>query len=175
MGVLDELFWSRIGSNVLLSQYLACIDENRPHTGIIDPECDVAQVCKSTAKEIQRTCIQRRACCPAIDIHAYCADGTDVVPQLSYIPVMLGYIMQELLKNSCRATIESCVRESDLDKRPIKVLVCADERRVIIQVSDQAGGIPFDVGQHVWDYMYTTADEDATELAGYGVGLPLSR
>merc|ERR1719188_1079334 len=48
----------------------------------------------------------------------------------------------------------------------------------MIQISDRAGGIPFDVGQHVWSYLYTTANKDkkkATALAGFGVGLPLSR
>lgn len=48
---------------------------------------------------------------------------------------------------------------------------------------DQAGGIPFSAAEKVWSYMYSTAsapearsfDEQGTPLAGYGVGLPLSR
>jgi signal transduction histidine kinase len=55
----------------------------------------------------------------------------------------------------------------------------------MICIKDRAGGIPFDVGQHVWSYLYSTKKKrdgiddleksGATELAGFGVGLPLSR
>merc|ERR1712054_521650 len=72
---------------------------------------------------------------------------------------------------------------AQLMKLPITIIVCADEYRVHIRINDRAGGIPFDVGEHVWSYFYSTtkrtADstygDEATELAGYGVGLPLSR
>lgn len=54
--------------------------------------------------------------------------------------------------------------------------------QVAIRVGDRAGGIPFQVGQQVWSYLYTTAGQKAgrygdaaTSLAGYGIGLPLSR
>ena len=53
--------------------------------------------------------------------------------------------------------------------------------QVAIRVCDRAGGIPFGVGQRVWSYLYTTAKkaegygDAATSLAGYGIGLPLSR
>ncbi|CAE7940386.1 Pdk4, partial [Symbiodinium sp. KB8] len=47
---------------------------------------------------------------------------------------------------------------------------------------DLAGGIPFEVADRVWSYTYSTADtrsdaweHQGTPLAGYGVGLPLSR
>jgi len=108
------------------------------------------------------------------------------------------------------------------DDKTIHVVICADQSRVLIHVGDRAGGIPFEVGQHIWSYMYTTKepstqpnssnsstpndkkskeeneckskdkeekqngqdkdDDDslesrsgATELGGFGVGLPLSR
>eukprot|EP00435_Cladocopium_sp_Y103_P013274 s2378_g3.t1 len=42
------------------------------------------------------------------------------------------------------------------------------------RVSDRAQGIPIEVGNRVWSYMYTTSSK-ASPLSGYGVGLPLSR
>merc|ERR1711971_803293 len=45
-------------------------------------------------------------------------------------------------------------------------------------VSDLGGGIPFDVGDRVWDFLYSgwaDSGEEATALAGFGLGLPLAR
>lgn len=172
---LDTFLLNRIGSNVLLSQYLACVAEDRPQTGIVDPRCNVVEVCENVAVGIRKVCRKQAGLDPLIRVRAYCAAGSENgPPRLPYIPAMLGYIMQEILKNSCRATLDKCKDAASVEERPITVTVCADETRVLIQISDQAGGIPFDVGQHVWSYTYTTADH-STELAGYGVGLPLSR
>lgn len=90
--------------------------------------------------------------------------------------------MTELLKNSFQATLRANPDEI-LAKAPIHVLVCRDEHRVVIRVSDRGGGIPFEVGDRVWSYLYGAAARDqvqdpvepATAFTGYGVGLPLSR
>merc|ERR1719181_1386523 len=89
----------------------------------------------------------------------------------------------EVLKNSCKATADRVGPRTPLNKMPITIIVCADEHKVLIRINDRAGGIPFEVGEHVWSYFYSTTKrkegsqygDDATELAGYGVGLPLSR
>lgn len=70
----------------------------------------------------------------------------------AFIPGILSYILQELLKNSAVATAR---RKSHQDAT-ISVVICADERRVMIHIGDKGGGIPFDVGQHIWSYLYTT-------------------
>merc|ERR1712224_137536 len=90
-------------------------------------------------------------------------------------------IIMEILKNSFRATSEIVKSQHELSKRPTSIIVCADNKRVAIRISDRAGGIPFDIGVRAWSYLYSTtgidpdAGDEATELAGYGVGLPLSR
>ena len=71
----------------------------------------------------------------------------------------------------------------DLRKRPVRIRVCRDEHRVAILVSDEAGGIPFEVGDRIWSYMYGTAAKCGGDslnsaedlLSGYGVGLPCAR
>eukprot|EP00438_Fugacium_kawagutii_P009980 Skav234399 [mRNA] locus=scaffold873:188433:190085:- [translate_table: standard] len=120
--------------------------------GIVDPDCDVAQICRETAMHVK-------------EFH------DKAVPRFSYIPGFLRFIMTEVLKNSCRATAESV----------------KSDREVAIRINDRARGIPFGVGQQVWSYLYTTANKEnslnggyansntATSLAGYGIGLPLSR
>jgi len=146
--------------------------------GIIDPDCDVAQICRETAQRVQELCEEETGKSPLIKVEVYQARGE---ARFSYIPGFLRFILTEVLKNSCRATVELAKTDRAVQKRPITVIVCADEHDVAIRVADLAHGIPFDVGQRVWSYLYTTAakggqyGDGATSLAGYGVGLPLSR
>jgi len=174
---LDDFLLNWIGTEMLLAHYLACV-HGQP-TGIVDPRCDVAEVCRDVAFTMQRLCQDLRGRVPPVQVLSRSALEEDRrAPAFSYIPSFLNYILIEILKNCCRATLESTQDDLKLQKRPITVLVCADERRVAIRISDLARGIPFDVGAHVWSYMYSTARkqaEGATPIAGYGVGLPLSR
>jgi len=99
-----------------------------------------------------------------------------------YVPQYLFYIMVELLKNSCRATVENTADQRELKNKPIVITIGTDKSQVAIRISDSASGIPFSVQDSVFSYMYSTASKGAgdfvaagTPLAGYGVGLPLSR
>ncbi len=46
-----------------------------------------------------------------------------------------------------------------MPKVQVSIFNLADE--VTIKVSDQAGGIPSDRLDHVWDYAYTTVNRDS--------------
>eukprot|EP00445_Apocalathium_hangoei_P036122 CAMPEP_0203940536 /NCGR_PEP_ID=MMETSP0359-20131031/77105_1 /ASSEMBLY_ACC=CAM_ASM_000338 /TAXON_ID=268821 /ORGANISM="Scrippsiella Hangoei, Strain SHTV-5" /LENGTH=445 /DNA_ID=CAMNT_0050870985 /DNA_START=23 /DNA_END=1359 /DNA_ORIENTATION=- len=189
---LDSFLLNRFGSNVLMSQYLALVNLTHGPTGIVDPQCNPAKVCREAAKAVLDVCEEVTGRRPDILVETYSsAKGVDLdfngVPRFSYIPGALRYVMCELLKNSCRATVEACASDAEIEQKPVRVIVCADDHRVAICTSDQAGGIPFEVGSHVWSYLYSTARKNATaggfkartgradELAGFGVGLPISR
>merc|ERR1712048_828688 len=134
------------------------------------------------------------------DVHIVVESSGDVGPQarahplasagqrrirFPYIPTYLFYVLVEVLKNSSRATVEKCKDFKQRTKeRPIVITVGANPSHVGIRIDDLAGGIPFQHADRVWSYMYTTASqsqgtkafsEQGTPLAGYGVGLPLSR
>jgi pyruvate dehydrogenase kinase 2/3/4 len=189
---LDDFLLNWIGSELLLSQYRACASW-RP-TGVIDTECDVAQVCREVAVQMQEMCRDLIGRVPTIVVESHSAAGDDRgAPKFSYIPGFLKYILQEIVKNACRATIDAAPNHNWLAKRKIKIIVCANHKEVAIRISDRARGIPFEVGAQVWSYMYSTGRkvtklregsesdkgkidvEGATPLAGYGLGLPLSR
>ena len=198
---LNEFLLNRIGSNVLMSQYLASMTGDGP-TSIIDPNCNPVAICRETARGIQNLCLQETGYRPRIQIIEKSSSGADGSTVFPFMPGGLKYILQELLKNSAVATAkkkkkQSSTRRSNMvaPRRPsamgnsvddddtITVVVCSDERRVMIHIGDHAGGIPFDVGQHIWSYLYTTKKQqendrnktEATDLGGFGVGLPLSR
>lgn len=171
---LDTFFMNRIGSNVLLNQYLASVDKTRVNPGTVDPECDVTEICKQTAEEVRHICRYYKMPVPnmSVETHDVTTDENADL-KFAFIPGIISYIVQEILKNSCRATLENC--SADLECHPINLTVCGDHQRVLIHISDRAGGIPFDATQHVWSYLYTTAKEGQSFLAGYGIGLPVSR
>jgi len=193
---LDTFLLSRIGTEMLTSQYMACVSPPRSALGrgvpkgIVDNACDPAGICEQAAKHAKRLCRQHFK--TKHDIRIVVESSGDVSPSDSgcqrirfpYVPQYLFYIMVELLKNSARATVENCADLSQIQERPIVVTVGADPSQVGIRVDDLAGGIPFNVADRVWSYMYTTASktegatafsQEGTPLAGYGVGLPLSR
>ncbi|CAL1144845.1 unnamed protein product [Cladocopium goreaui] len=185
----------KIGTNALIDQFIAIASKEdgglgRP-TGITDPRCNASNICRFAAQVSSYMCYQRFGTEPKYIVQDYQAGR--VGPQekspcyFSLIPSYLRYIMCELLKNSFRATL---LTEIDISSRPVHIRVCNDVHHVAILVSDEAGGIPFEVGDQIWSYMYGTAAKIGTvnsfstegdeldnpeSLTGYGVGLPCAR
>jgi len=163
---LDIFLLSRIGTEMLTSQYLACVRATR--TGntdqptIVDHGCDPASICEQAAKYARKLCREHFSADERITIkvESNCKDNNDKDRILfPYVPQYLYYITVELLKNSARATIEGAADPGQLLERPIVITVAADESQVAIRVQDRAGGIAFDDARRVWSYMYSTAKE----------------
>lgn len=181
-GWLDEFFLSRIGTQMLITQYIACEEQltkgKVKATGIVDEQCDATKVCRMAVQQVRQICQAEHRKMPRCVIQTYTPNDIEPNPgspcTFPFIPTYLFYILQELLKNSFRATVEKCKDDAQLERHSIRVIVSCDEKRVAIRVSDRAGGIPFDVGEKVWSYLYSTAPKKSN-LAGYGVGLPISR
>lgn len=185
---LDKFLLNHLGTDMLMAQYLGCVKaaaagiDETSMAGIIDPRCDVAKLCREVANEVLEICDSETGLAPLVKVETFSAFGEDKgVPRFSFIPGYLRFMVREVLKNSCRATAVKARSQRELTKKPINIVVCADGHRVAIRVTDRAGGIPFDVGKDVWSYLFSTTGKGAkfgkkaTPLAGYGMGLPLSR
>ena len=179
---LDRFYISRVGIRMLISQQLALSEEHQP-------EGYVGVVCKTTSpKDIAEA---------AIDEATYVCDRTlGVAPDViikgqaglsfPYVPMHLHHILFELLKNSMRAVVEKHGVDSDLP--PIELIIAdgANNEDVCIKISDQGGGIIRSKTMKIYDYFYTTAEQQFenltavdfsvdTPMSGLGYGLPLSR
>eukprot|EP00437_Effrenium_voratum_P015540 CAMPEP_0181442678 /NCGR_PEP_ID=MMETSP1110-20121109/24151_1 /TAXON_ID=174948 /ORGANISM="Symbiodinium sp., Strain CCMP421" /LENGTH=343 /DNA_ID=CAMNT_0023566609 /DNA_START=131 /DNA_END=1162 /DNA_ORIENTATION=+ len=173
---LDNFLLNRLGCNLLLSHYLAVAHPHRKMIGIIDPQCDAVETCRAAGEDIVKACRDFLGRTPQMSVEGYSQEGVPGrAPRFAYIPGILEFVVRELLKNSFRATLDLARSEAELQSRPIRVIVCADEDHVMIRISDKAQGIPIEVGTRVWSYMYTTTSGKPSPLSGYGVGLPLSR
>jgi len=103
---LDNFLLNLIGSSTLLSQYIAVVDGSP--TGIIDPSCNVAEICREAAEAVKDLCADTVGRTPQITVESFSAAGDDMgIPMFSYIPSYLTYVIVEILKNSSRATLEN--------------------------------------------------------------------
>lgn len=186
---MNEFLLNRLGSNVLMSQYIAvATGDDPPHrTSIVDPRCNVTSICRDTARAVRSLCHRETGYRPAITVESH---EYDMEHDFAFIPGVISYVVQEILKNSALAAAKQYqeTKTTRIEENTISVVICADESRVLIHVGDRAGGIPFEHAQHVWSYLYSTKPREqqkqdagnldsrgATDLGGFGVGLPLSR
>lgn len=98
---MNNFFLSRIGTEMLTSQFLAKVHHHKLE-GIIDPNCDPMIVIKKASEDAEKICYHQYQRCPKIVI------WNRDVHEFPYIPQYLYYILFELLKNSMRAVIEHC-------------------------------------------------------------------
>lgn len=99
---------------------------SRPSAGTVDPECDVTEICKDTAEEVRQICRYYQMPVPHISVETHdvtTEDNADL--KFAFIPGIISYIVQELLKNSCRATLE--LYSANLDRHPIHIIICCLE------------------------------------------------
>lgn len=185
---LDNYLVSRIGTNLLLDQFIALSPEaaggQGKSWGVVDPTCDVFAICEDVKEHVSQLSSLSLGSAPPCILEVY-QEGvkgpiTEPSMSFSYVPDFLRFITAELLKRSFEATVVSAADQADLESRPVRVLLALEPRQIAVRVRDRAGGIPSDVGKTFWSYTYKRPwPEDAsgarsTNLRG-PVGLPLSR
>jgi len=178
---LDRFLLARLGSEMLTSQFMACVKPGEAEgrgTGIVKSDCSPASICELAATRVRWLCTEHYRRKENLRINVETVSDSPFT--FAYVPSYLLYIVMELLKNSARATIDNA--DSDAALSPIDITISANAKEVAIRIQDSAGGIPVEVAHRVWSYMYSTAESRSdswesrgTPLAGYGVGLPLSR
>ena len=168
----------------LIGQYLSLRKPSKdPHTiGLVTTNASPYDIAHEAIAEASELCTRVHGDAPEVTIHG----RTDLT--FPYISAHISYIMQELLKNSMRATVET----HGVDKMPpIRIIISDGEGNedVVIKISDEGGGIKRSNMNRIWSYLYTTADpevlqrmlereegsNDASPLAGLGYGLPLAK
>lgn len=183
---LDRFLLARIGTEMLSTQCLATTSPNSH--GIAYRSCCPARIVERAAMRVKSLCAQAFPWLKQEDVQIdvqsvrHEKDGPGHT-HITYVPQYLFYILVELLKNSARATVITAGdSRRPFEHRPVTVTVCADAKSLVIRVEDRAGGLPAKSVDKVWSYLYTTApansdswEHQGTPLAGFGVGLPLSR
>ena len=85
----------------------SCIEqqENEDEFGCIQQNCDPTREARIVANQVMDKCRERYGISPEIEI-IDCTPEQFVQADFTYVPHHLQYTLQELLKNSCRATMK---------------------------------------------------------------------
>lgn len=207
---LNRFFTARVGLRFLTEHYV--LSSNRESAkalrnvtslfpvsedsmrGCIQENCNVAHEVRRVADLVIQQTKAHYQMAPVIEI-VDCTnqpqkhEGDTSTQNFTYVPHHLHYMVAELLKNSCRATIR---RYQEVKSRgdpqatlsKIRVIIVKGEEDVTIKVADKGGGIPRSLMNKIWKFAHSTASEDelrtdfGTDISGArirGFGLPLAR
>lgn len=205
---LNEHLQNRITMKLLATHYVELISqqERRPQPksknlssrkiGIIQQDVPIATFIKRIYEFVNDLCLLKYDHQP---INLVFTQGETI--KFSCIPLILEYIMTEILKNSMRATIESSINKNESPKDIEISIFEASPQKIMIRVRDYGGGIPQSIEKKIFDYSYTSISsqikndsgkdiddihcsvtedqmipgETVHNIAGMGFGLPLCK
>jgi pyruvate dehydrogenase kinase 2/3/4 len=170
-------------------------DQDDAVLGCIQTNCDLVKEVNKVSALVAEQTREYYGMCPAIDIvDCISKDDSDSTSatasrDFTYVPHHLHYMLGELLKNSCRATVRRTIDQEwkgvKVEMPPIRVIIVKGEEDVTIKIADKGGGIPRSRMTKIWKFAHSTADEDESntdfgmiEVSGArirGFGLPLAR
>ncbi|RUP47886.1 putative mitochondrial pyruvate dehydrogenase kinase [Jimgerdemannia flammicorona] len=190
---LDDMIKARIGIRLIAEQCIALHHVRTPNTiGIIDTRLSPARLAKQCSHYVQELCEVNYGRAPEIRV------GGQIDTVFTYVPVHLEYMLSELLKNSCRATVEHSAKNGHKHMPPIEITISRGHEEIGIRVRDEGGGVAAMDLAKIFDYSYTTVPNDVDPhgnedsifsgitklaiqagmggpIAGLGFGLPLAR
>ena len=186
---LNKFYMSRIGIRILIGQHIALHEEIEGWVGLICLNTSPVEIAHAAVDSARQMCYYHYGDAPEVTI------VSKTTGSFPYIPSHLHHMLFELLKNSMRAVVEEHGIDGVMPK--IKVIIADGETNedVSIKVSDEGGGISRSDMPQIWNYAFTTANQDTLEhlmggegagssrdfdggqgvLAGLGYGLPIVR
>ena len=197
---LYRFFTARVGLRLLTEHHILssphrsqtsspCNDHiatDNKELGCIQTTCDpIAQV-RIVADRVTIQTMDHYGVCPEIQIVDSSAHQGKK-PSFTYAPHHLQYMLAELLKNSCRATVRHHLDLDGVESSlpPIRVVVVSGAEDVTIKIADKGGGVPRSTMKQIWKFAHSTADQEegnsdfgTDEISGAnirGFGLPLAR
>lgn len=179
---LTRFFSIRVGLRFLLQQNSTTRAQlNRPgFSGVLQKRCSPADVAREAARNAGQLCRQQFRRAPPIVI-------TEATPAtLMYPPGELHYVLTEIFKNAFRAVVERNGTQKTLP--PVVCVIEGCENQIALNIQDKGLGMSAEQLQEAFSFGQSTVDagqspyasasnakRSAGTLAGYGVGLALSR
>ncbi|XP_065197120.1 branched-chain alpha-ketoacid dehydrogenase kinase-like [Sycon ciliatum] len=148
---LDSFVTSRLGIRMLAEHHLALRKNMDGHVGVISTDLSPRDIILSCGKYAQRQCDTRYGRSPKVNI---VGDTTCTFP---YFAMPLKYILDEILKNAMRATVDRHRRSKELPA--VTATICSNDSDFTIRISDLGGGIAAESVQLIQEYMFTTSED----------------
>lgn len=159
---LERFCANRIAARFPMLQLLEAARDGTSRCG----RCDASALARAAAKQSMGTCRNVTGRSPQILV--------DGAAKLHYWPAALSYVLQELMKNSCKAVAE---RAAFGALPPVICTVQNDSHHVKITITDKGVGVAKEQMKRIWGFAASgkTRGCSGDALSGFGVGLPLSR
>jgi pyruvate dehydrogenase kinase 2/3/4 len=165
-------------------EHIPLIHQNDPdYFGCIQSNCNPVLEAKRVAEQVKRHCNDCYGITPDIEILDCTPDHFSHL-EFTYVTHHLQYMLAELLKNSCRATIrrylegkitkedhsslhglyegtnhhDTIVQDSSLPS--IRVVIVKGAEDVTIKVADQGGGVTRSVIDKMWTFSHSTLTDE---------------
>lgn len=144
---------SRAG-RALLGEDVDYDNDETDFLGCIRRDCDPVAEARAVADSVSRMCREELGDAPEIEIVApRRTDGRQRRRRRSftYVPHHLRYMLAELLRNACRATVTHHL-DSGAVPPPVRVVVVDGAEDVTIKIADRGGGLPRSDVDRVWTF-----------------------
>jgi pyruvate dehydrogenase kinase 2/3/4 len=197
---LYRFFTARVGLRFLTEHHILSSTKHKDSTlrndhlspndflGCIQTDCNPVLEVSRVAAEVTRQTKDHYGICPDIEIINCSGDSPS---SFTYVPHHLQYMIAELLKNSCRATVRNYraqqggLNGQNFEIPSIRVIVVNGAEDVSIKIADRGGGVPRSTMKEIFRFAHSTADREEDEsdfgtdeiTGGHirGFGLPLAR
>lgn len=181
---LHTFFVSRIATRILIDNYMQMHEPKDGHYGIVRQNMSPLTIAMEQSKMLKSLTKQIYGIVPEVKFRG------NIDCSLDYIPRHVSYMIQEVLKNALRATVERHQASGGCAESlpAVRFEFQKGDVHVIIKISDQGGGLPKHMQKEAWEFGWTTVaggnnftdastprPKVTSELAGFGFGLPLTR
>lgn len=151
---LDYLLTSRLAVRMLCEHHLSLHEERPNQIGIIFVHFSPKTFIEKKAEFTRKMCNEKYGVSPEVYVKGH------VAATFPYIPQPLDYILNELLKNAMRSTVESHPHTAAELLPPVTVTIANNENDFILRISDFGGGIQHGLLKKIWNYGFTTNESD---------------
>ncbi|EDO37783.1 predicted protein [Nematostella vectensis] len=190
---LDRTLKSRLGIRMLAEHHLALRFEKPNYIGMICTQLNLKQAIERSSDFARQICEHLYGVAPGVIVNGH------TKAMFPYIPSPLEYILQELIKNAMRASVEYHGKQL-MEVPNIVVTTCTNDTDFYVRISDRGGGIPENKLKDIFKYSFTTMGDRSQirpsdglgvfddicqghpnnspsggPMAGWGFGLPTSR
>lgn len=159
---LNKHLLIRIKMKLIATHYLKIMEQqsssknnNNDDIGILNGNVNISSLIRHNFEYITDMCHLQYD--PILLPRLNIIKGEDIVVPM--VPIILEYIMTEVLKNSTRTSIEqNMLTHSPSRSIDIRIYQESMENpdKIMIKISDQGGGIPPMIEPHILEYSYTT-------------------
>jgi pyruvate dehydrogenase kinase 2/3/4 len=128
------------------------------HLGCIQTDCNPVEQIQLVANRITEQAMAKYGVCPQIKIISSAEKH-----RFTYVPHHLQYMVAELLKNSCHATIRNSTKKglsTSNQLQPIRIVIVLGAEDVSIKIADRGGGVPRSTMKKIFQFTHSTKPED---------------